>query len=192
MASTERARMPSSPRMWPSVGRPPRALASVLMPRQAAPAVPGGSPPSHTGETCRRRRVLTASPRAPIRAARCRRVLRIGILGAARIAPVALVKPARRTGRADVDRGGGPGPRPGRGIRPQAGHSPRRRLLRRSWSRTPTSTPSTTRSPTGCTATGRSPPCGPASTSCARSPSPPTPTRPGPWPRWSAATPGWW
>jgi len=31
-----------------------------------------------------------------------RGVLRIGILGAAKIAPVALVKPARRTGRATV------------------------------------------------------------------------------------------
>ena len=33
-----------------------------------------------------------------------RRVLRIGILGAARIAPIALVKPARRTGRAESPR----------------------------------------------------------------------------------------
>ncbi len=40
-------------------------------------------------------------------------MLRIGVLGAARIAPVALVKPARRTGARRRDRRGRPGPGPG-------------------------------------------------------------------------------
>ena len=44
MASTDTARTPSSPRMWPSVGLVPGALASVLMLRPTRP--PRGGVPS--------------------------------------------------------------------------------------------------------------------------------------------------
>ena len=50
IARTDSARMPSSPRMWPSVGWAPRALASVLMVRQVSPA-DVAAPPSHIAET---------------------------------------------------------------------------------------------------------------------------------------------
>ena len=84
--------------MWPSVGRLPRALASVLMLRQVSPA-DVAAPPSNTAGNVRRGRpsLLARIPRPDDPG-----MLRIGILGAARIAPTALVKPARTDRRAVV------------------------------------------------------------------------------------------
>ena len=52
-------------------------------------------------------------------------MLRIGILGAARIAPTALIKPARRTGACHRRRRGGARPRPGRRSSPASSGIPR-------------------------------------------------------------------
>ena len=111
------------------------------------------------------------------------RMLKIGVLGAAKIAPGALIKPARRTGRAevvavaarDVDRAWR--------VR-QEEQDPARcwTPTRRCWP-IPRSTPSTSRCPTVSTATGPSPRWRRASTCCARSRSRPTRTRRARWPR---------
>ena len=104
--------------------------------------------------------------------------VRIGILGAARIAPSAVIKPARNVGEAVIGAVAARDRSRADAFAVEARHPEGARLVRRRSSPTPTSTRSTTRSPTGCTRSGRSPRSRPASTCCARSRSPRTRRRP--------------
>ena len=103
--------------------------------------------------------------------------LRIGVLGAARISELAIVKPAQAHRDAP---GCGRRPRPGagRGVRRPARGRVRGATPIRTFSITPTWRPSTTRWPTACTRRGTPPRCGPASTSSPRSPPRATRRRP--------------
>ena len=106
-------------------------------------------------------------------------------IGAASIAPGALMNPARRTGRAEaaVAAATAPGPGP----------SPRRQDPRRATRTSAAGRPDRSvyvRLPMGSTATGTSPRSGPAARAV-QSPSSPTPTRPARWPRPRPPTPAW-
>jgi len=116
--------------------------------------------------------------------------VRFGVLGAARIAPAALIRPARALADVRVvaiaarDRQRAAAFAGKHGI--ATVHDSYEALLA-----DPGSTPSTTRCQTACTAVGPSPRCAPASTYCARSRLPRTRTRPSRWRRWRAAATGW-
>ena len=114
VASQEDSRSPGTP----SVGHAPGALASVPMQRLAppSPAVPPSVPP-YPGNVRRGRFSLRPGLTRPAPPGD-RHVLRIGILGAARIAPTAVIKPARRTGCAVVTAVAARDREPGLGIRP--------------------------------------------------------------------------
>ena len=113
--------------------------------------------------------------------------LRIGILGAARIAPARADQAGPRARGCHRGRRRRARPVPGRGLRGPPRHRRRATATTPTWWPTPSSTRSTTRCPTVCTASGRWPRSKPASTCCARSPSPPTRTRRWRWRRWPSA-----
>ena len=98
--------------------------------------------------------------------------VRIGVLGAARIAPAAIVKPARNSEDAEVVAVAARDRSRAEAFAAKHGIPRVLRLLRRPARRSRHRRRSTTRCPTACTRSGRSPRSRRASTCCARSRSP--------------------
>ncbi len=112
----------------------------------------------------------------------------MGCLGAAKIAPGALIRPARVLPGVEVRAVAARDRRSGRGVRRQEPSPGGVRVLRRAPRRRGHRAPSTTLSPTGSMPSGPCAPSLPASTCCARSLLPPTHPKPSGWRAAAAAS----